>query len=143
MTKSTRIVPTSYGVGVHVDRMNCIVRAAANCTGKDYGWLHERAKECGRKDRKGATSQTVIDFHNRIGVKLVSCFGTTINATWYAKKYGVAPQKGMTLGKFIAQNPRGSFIVGYRGHHTCVVDGQIIDSFSQDSGKFISAVWTI
>lgn len=142
MKTSTKIIPTSYGAGVRKDSNNCVVRAAANCTGKDYDWLHMEAKKNGRKDGKGCVIDTVIKFHAAVGIKLVGIYGTTVNASVYTKKLQCIPKKGITLGRFIKENPRGRFIIGYRGHHTCVVDGQVIDSFSQDSGKFICSAWT-
>jgi hypothetical protein len=137
----SRIMPVASGQGTSIDNNNCAVRAAANCTGKDYNWLHAKMKAAGRVDGEGTYFDTYSKVYADIGLKLFGVFGTTSKARYIAHELKVESKKGMTLDTFLKTHQKGRYLVVVRGHCTCVIDGKIIDSFSQKGGASVVCVW--
>lgn len=146
MTIFSQILPAASGAGTTEDKNNCAVRAVANATAKDYKWLHNKAKELGRKDGQGTEVEVCLKLHEIAGLKLHSLYGDTRCARYLSFKLAVNGHmqfrdQGITLGTFIKQHPKGRFVVGYKGHHLAVVNGQVIDSFASSKNKRLYAAW--
>jgi hypothetical protein len=146
MPKQFKLITPAYnGQGVKVDRNNCAVRALANVTGKDYTPIHEEMKKRGRPDGKGTPWRLCVDIYREFGLSVVGVFGSTK----FAKSLSIcyfrdAPKKpGITLSRFIEENPTGRFIVGIRGHNTTVINGKLVDSFAVKGSMSVLAAWEL
>ena len=139
----TLIAPAYSGQGVRVDRNNCAVRALANVTGRDYNELHQAMKKHGRTDGKGTPWGVCTKVYEACGLRVVGVFGSTKMATSLKfHHFKTAEQhKGMTLARFIKENPTGRFVVGIRGHNTTVINGKLVDSFAVKGSASVIAVW--
>lgn len=146
MPKQFKLITPAYsGQGVRADRNNCAVRALANVTGKEYSAIHEEIRKKGRADGKGTAYKICAQVYQDHGLKVVGVFGTTKAAqtlgAWYFRE---APKKkGITLARFIEENPVGRFIVGIRGHNTTVINGNLVDSFPVKGSASVLTAWEL
>lgn len=144
MAKQFKIITPAYsGQGVKEDRNNCAVRALANVTGKKYSTVHDEMKKRGRVDGKGTSWNLCVKMYQDFGLSVVGVFGSTKMAdavrSYHLKS--AEKQKGITLARFIKENPNGRFVVGIRGHNTTVINGNLVDSFSVKGSSSVIAVW--
>lgn len=132
------IKPIDFGETREDEARDCTVRALANMTMMEYDDAHEHMAYYGRPNRRGASPKVLMDGYLAAGLTNVQVFGTTKGARYYARKYGNVvqnPEKGITLENFCKKFNKGRYIVVYSGHALAVVNGQVIDKFSNAAGK--------
>jgi hypothetical protein len=121
------------------DKNDCAVRALANVSVLSYPEAHKQISEGGRRKNRGTPWGILHTVYTVNGGKPIY-YGANMRRT--AQKYTVPIQeKGMTLGTFLKENKRGSFIVIVRGHALAVCDGSIIDTIASKAGTRVRAVY--
>lgn len=123
------------------ERNDCTVRSLASASGMHYDQAHELLKKYGRKDRHGARFSTMHKAYDEAGFVLNSVHGTTGQARFVARSTKREAEAGITLGKILPKLAFGEYIVNVTGHAVAVVNGKIIDTFDNPSGKRVVAVF--
>jgi hypothetical protein len=80
-----------------------------------YLVAHAKLKAFGREDRCGTYDMTIDSALNAIGGRLIKTGGRA------------QPAKGITLTRFLRENPRGRYFVVRNGHAFAVIDGVVHD----------------
>ena len=117
---------------------DCVVRAFASAFEVSYDYAHKYvADEFGRKPRKGTygTSTKLVKMSDNLfkvnGKKVYpvghrytdSMFGSL---SYDVKVKGVIKRRSMTVGTFVKQNPKGTFLVIVNRHAFTIKDGVVI-----------------
>lgn len=130
------------------DSSDCVLRSICNLTGEPYSFVYGVAQACGRVAGKGCTGKVVALILKEFGFRPISFHGTTKNAYGHqyfayhfvSKDYQLKP--GITLGRFIKENPTGEFFVLVRGHATVIKNGKLCDTISVKSNMSVLAVYS-
>jgi hypothetical protein len=120
---------------------DCTVRALANASSMHYDNAHALLKKHGRKDRHGAKFRTMQAAYSEAGFVLDSVHGTTGQARFVARVTKRQAEAGITLGKILPKLAFGEYIVNITGHAVAVVNGKVIDTFDNQAGKRVVAVF--
>lgn len=116
------------------ERNDCTVKALATLFGCTYGVAHRALSKHGRQRGNGASWQTIErakrDLATRFEVQ-VSTHGEPHMPPTYAKRFGV---RVVTIGQFIRENPRGTYLLAMRGHVATVRNGTLYD-WTADTAK--------
>ena len=144
---------------------DCVVRSFATAFDISYDEAHDFCKnEMKRKDRKGVMTfylLKVLNSGNKIFGKIVkkieydpvevkktkkTYFGEYTESYTYNlyTKRGKTISK-LTVGTFIKNNPKGTFLISVRGHLFVVKDSKIfgnLDDYKQKR-KIINSVWIV
>lgn len=120
---------------------DCTVRALSNAADIDYSKAHHILSKHGRKDRNGAYFTTMLKAYTEAGFKLNSVHGTTHSARHASNESGVRASRGITLAKILPYLDNGRYIVNTTGHAVAVVNSQIIDTYDNQAGKRVIAVF--
>lgn len=132
------IKPMDFGETREGEARDCAVRALANAAMMDYDDAHEHMAYHGRPDRRGTPANILVGAYVDAGFTDVKVFGTTKGARFYNRNYGhlvTETNKGITLKNFCKKYNKGRYIVVYSGHALAVINGQIVDKFSNAAGK--------
>jgi len=89
-----------------LERNDCMVQALANVLDKPYFEVHSKLRRLGRRNRCGTP--------NRICVKAMLAYGISIYSPI---------TRHITHAQFLAQNPKGKFLVMSRSHAWAIKDG--------------------
>lgn len=135
---------------------DCVVRAVMNAFKVSYDTAHEfLKKEFGRETGKG-TFNTINGFIKLVAagkifdkdVKILGKFSEEPLTPAEAKRDGVLlnrnyPKGGgrfasFTVGKFLAQNPKGTFLVIVAKHALAIRDGKVFDNISEMDKLFLA-----
>ena len=136
---------------------DCFVRAVMNACQVSYDAAHELvATEFGRLPRKGTKGsilklKTMATAGEKLAGKEILPLGTfsrTPITPAKAKERGVllnlkypkggGTYSGFTVGKFLAQHPKGSFILIVAKHALAIRDGKIYDNADQLDALFLT-----
>lgn len=132
------IQPVQFGPSRDDEVKDCAVRALASAAMMDYDDAHEHMAYHGRPDRRGTPANVLMGAYVDAGFTDVKVFGTTKGARFYNHNYShlvTETNKGITLENFCKKYNKGRYIVVYSGHALAVVNGQIVDKFSNAAGK--------
>ncbi len=115
------------------EKNDCTVKAIAAACDVSYGKAHRTLAKLGRQRGRGTS---------------VACINHAVNALTGVSAYVGDSFKeadvGLTLNKFRAANPKGSFIICSRGHAMAVVNGELIDWTAKTAGRRkVTNVWRI
>jgi hypothetical protein len=124
---------------------DCVVRAFASSFEIPYDEAHSIvATKFNRQNRKGTfgTASTLVKISNEkvvINEKKVYLVGKSSLTMSGSLKYdvkvkGVIVKREMTVGKFVKENPTGSFFVIVKGHAFTIKNGVVIGNY-EDSQK--------
>lgn len=129
-----------YGID---DSNNCVVRAFCNVTGMFFTEAYEMFKRAGRKDHEGTHSRVFGPIYKEHGLIPKAAFGTTQEAYGYQNTFKIPRLSGITLGNLLRSGVlnEGKFVVAVRGHVFAVIDGEIIDTGDNPSGKSVVCVF--
>ena len=137
------IEPISRGETREGEYNNCTARALANASLMDYDDAHELLAYYGRPDRRGCKAGVFVPAYAEAGFKKLYAVGDNKQARFVANKFDCTyVEKGLTLAKFCKLNPTGRFIVVYNGHALAVVNGNIVDTFSNKANKRVTMVFS-
>lgn len=141
------INPISNGETRTGKRKDCAVRALANVTLAEYEECEQLLKYYGRAMNKGTYDVPLVNAYKAFGLRNMQVFGTSRRVKHFERAMqsaGVQPtyRKGTTLKSFIADNPKGRFVVVYCRHATAVIDGQLVDTFANNPNKRVLAVFS-
>lgn len=132
---------------------DCVVRAFASSFEISYDKAHSFVGSFfKRKPRKGTylTSYRLVqmaDDNISINKKRVYTLGERKNKHMFrsleydVKVKGVVKKRQMTVGKFVKENPKGTFFMLVRGHAFTVKDGSVIGNWD-DATKLRTRVVT-
>lgn len=132
------IKPIDFGETREGESKDCAVRALANASLMEYDDAHEHMAYHGRQDRRGTQHKTLVEGYMDAGFTKMTVFGTTKGAMFYSRKYERfvdSHENGITLENFCKKFNKGRYIVVYSGHALAVVNGQVVDKFSNAAGK--------
>lgn len=130
-------MPSLYAGEHRSDRTNdCIVRAMSNLTLLDYLECEQILIPYGYRINKGIKEHGIVDAAPEFGLRHMCVFG---KRDIYAPKLNKSKAKGISLGNFIKQYPKGKFLVPYSRHVVAVVDGNIIDTFDNNPKRRVIA----
>lgn len=113
------------------DARDCVVRAIAIATGKDYKEVYnEVAKIIGYTPRNSIKKKDTKKVMNILGFKWVSCMGIGTGCTTHLKE---------------DELPNGTIVCQVTGHLTTVIDKVINDTFnpSRDGTRCVYGYWYI
>lgn len=122
---------------------DCVVRAIAAASGWEYDKAHQFvADEFKRQNRKGtrmfnSTMTKLADANRKLNRKKI----TTIS-----KDVIMNGKSRMTIGAFVKQYDKGTFILTVRGHAFSIKDGEVIGGNRQDARKMrciLEGAWKI
>lgn len=129
------------------EKNDCVVRAIASCFDMPYDDAHKFVKEqFNRKDRKGTYNTHSILEKMSLTDKVIN--GKKISKVYFEEKIieNIVQKRGIkgvyltsevikpTVGKFVKQNPQGTFLIIVRGHAFTIKDGKVIGNIT-DSTK--------
>jgi hypothetical protein len=113
------------------ERNDCVVRAIAGGLDVPYAEAHALCKdEFSRRDKCGTRNFEFFKWMNSITKNI-------INDVVHGKC------KSITVEKFVAENPKGTFICRYSGHAFAVRDGVMLDTTTPRGGRRITHVWQV
>ena len=111
---------------------DCVVRAICNATGLDYMVVYNGINEYAKKEHRGKRKRGVSNARN--GVYKTTYKGyveEVLGWKWYpTMQIGSGCQVHLTESEL----PMGNLIVAVSGHHTCVKDRVIYDTFNPSRG---------
>lgn len=117
---------------------DCVVRAFASAFEISYDKAHKYITEnFGRQPRKGTygTSTKLVkmsDKRTTVNYKRVYPVGTRYSDSMFGslsynvKIKGITKRRNMTVGRFVKQNPKGTFLVIVSRHAFTIKDGVVI-----------------
>lgn len=121
---------------------DCVVRSICNATNKDYLEVYNAINQLAKSERTGKRKKGISSARNGV-------YKTTY------KKYiedvlGWKWHPTMAIGQgckvHLSENelPKGKLIVSVSGHHTCVIDGVLVDTYdcSRDGNRCVYGFWT-
>ena len=133
--------PVSVGQIDGTDKLNCSVRALANCTDMPIIQAKQLLAKHGRKDKDGAAVKHFEGAYNEAGLSFVGFFGSTKQVQMFRDasmhKRTALHYQGMTLGTFLKTYNRGTYICIIKGHAVCVKGGKLIDSGPNNLNKSV------
>jgi hypothetical protein len=126
------------------ERNDCVVRTLASAFDITYDRAHKLAsKEMKRVVKKGVKTYMFHTFFEnfqnkkrQLNKKRVEEVHTKFSYDRYHEwgdKYQTIGTK--TVGRFIKENPKGTFVLSVRGHAFCVKDGVVVGGNWEDSKK--------
>jgi hypothetical protein len=142
--KVNLIDPISAGKFSEEENRDCSVRALANAADIDYDEAHDLLAYHGRPDKRGVDHKTLMSAYRDAGFTKIKTFGTTKMAWHFNFNYKdiiESKEKGITLDNFCKKYNKGRFIVVYAGHALAVVNGSIIDKFSNLANKRVTVAF--
>jgi hypothetical protein len=108
---------------------DCVVRAYCTATGKEY---NESRRELNKARKElGCSSYKEKDFANK--------FYSKYEKLSFPAKKGCNRMNGFL---FAIEYPKGNYILNMAGHHTCCVDGVILDTWDC-TNKCVYNAWKI
>ena len=122
---------------------DCVVRAIAAASGWEYDKAHKFvADEFKRENRKGTR------FFNSTMVKLANndCRLNRKKITTISKGVMKNGKSRMTIGSFVKQYDKGTYILTVRGHAFSIKDGEVIGGNRQDATKMrciLEGAWKV
>ena len=135
------------------EKNDCVVRAFASSFEIPYDEAHSFvSKFFNRQPRKGTylTSYKLVQMADKkmvINNKTVNTMGSRNNNHMFrsldydVKVKGVVKKRRMTVGKFVKDNPKGTFFILVRGHAFTIKNGSVIGNWS-DAEKLRTRVVT-
>lgn len=96
------------------DRNSCTVVALSNVAQISFGKAQRIAAAAGRKPNKGFNTATLVAHAQTVGFN-------------FAKVEGVTKASRISVKRFLADYPKGRFIVRISGHAFTVIDGAVED----------------
>lgn len=119
---------------------DCTVRALENATGIGYDAAYKAFAKVGRRDRRGTRAHQWTPVYTAHGFGDVKSYGArgwifrdTIKRTTNVETKEV--KRGMSVGRFVRENPTGTHILVIRSHAMCVKDGVVYDSHATPSAS--------
>jgi hypothetical protein len=110
------------------DRNNCTVRSLAIAYNIPYLKAYELCKAAGREDNKGFYTNKIMNHVWKKGYKYM--------------KVGVG-RKGMTIRRFLEQNPIGIFLCTRRGHAFTVIHGEVHDTTPNTERQIVTSAYLV
>ena len=107
------------------EKRDCTVSALAWTTELDYTRAHSLLSKSGRKDGCGWHSERVVAAYN----KLPNTKG----------KFVKVKTGRITIGRFLSQNPTGTFYMRRRGHAFVIIDGKLVQQ--EGTRNFVLGAW--
>lgn len=112
-------------LGRHVN--DCTVRAISLATGRTWDEVYRELSEFAQYLAIMPDDVVYIDAYlEQYFNKIYSCKGNT----------------KITVGDFVKNNPRGTYLITMCGHITCVINGTIYDTFNP-SDRFLWGVYKV
>lgn len=137
--------PISCGQVDGTDRLNCTVRALANCTDMPITEAKNLLAKHGRKEHEGCTLDVFENAYHEAGLSFVGFFGSTrqsVAEQHHSKLHTTGARlKGITLETFCKTFNKGSYVVVVSGHAVCIKGGHIIDQQSNVGNKSVMMAW--
>jgi hypothetical protein len=132
---------------VNSERNDCVVRTMATCFRIPYVTAHAIAASLGRKPGHGMGADVWVtrwmQCEVRNGNALPAHSYVDANVAITPMTGQVLIREGMTLGKFMRTNPKGTFFVWVRSHVMCVRDGVVLDTGTPAWKQKIRGLWRI
>lgn len=122
-----RIVHNSGGDNTK-EKNNCTVRAFAIAYDIPYIKAHEICKAAGRKDDRGFFMNKIMKYAWNKGYKYMMV--------------GVG-RKGITLRRFLEQNPIGIFLCTRRGHAFTIIHGEVHDTVTNSERQIVTSAYLV
>jgi hypothetical protein len=142
-TIQSQIVRADANSGI-TDRNNCTVCALSNVSGISYHEAHLITHAAGRKMRKGFKTVVLMkhiqenqDNYRLVFKEIMNQDKTTTPGVWVSR----FAKKGMTIAKFIQQNPTGRFYVRRSGHAFAIINGVVHDHLTNKPLQRITHAW--
>lgn len=137
----------------YLDETNdCTVRALANVVDPQsilaYARAHDAFDKVGRRSRRGTRYNQWTPVYTSHGLNIVKTYGTRGERYHHAISRDVAGAQvdgvdnGMTVARFIRENPKGKHILVVRRHAMAVVDGVVYDSHETSGGTHVFVSFT-
>ena len=139
----SRFIPSILTGASRADEaQDCTVRALANALDTNYDEAHAALRKHGRKHGKPCGHKVWHRAYSEAGLSLMNIYGTTAAARHLSRSLQQKATKGTTLGTLLKSIGCGRFVVIVTGHAICVLDGQVIDKYSNLSNKSVVAVYS-
>lgn len=103
---------------------DCVTRAIANATGKDYKEVYDALNELAKKERRGKRKRGVSSARNGVYKDTYQKYLTSIGWEWFPT---MTIGSGCTVHLCESELPSGNLIVSISGHLTCVKNGVLYD----------------
>lgn len=105
---------------------DCVTRAISLATGEDYTTIQDKLYYIGKLFE---CEQLCVCCYKHLLDYVYNC--TRIEAV-----------QGMTINEFLKTFPHGVYLIRVSGHLTCVIDGEIIDTWNC-ADKIVDIVWLV
>lgn len=122
-----RVIQNSGGDNTK-EKNTCTVRSLAIAYNIPYSKAHKLCKAAGRMDNKGYYMNKIMSYVWNKGYKYI--------------KIGVG-RKGITLRRFLEQNPIGIFICTRRGHAFTVIHGEVHDMTTNTERQIVTSAYLV
>lgn len=130
---------------------DCVVRAIASSFDVTYDESHKFCKDYfKRKNRKGVmmfvtSMERYINNDNQIFGKTVKLIGKYSNLYYDVKVKNAIKKRALTVGKFIKENQKGTFLVSVSGHAFAIKDGVVMGNIedAQKTKRVLQSIWKI
>lgn len=111
---------------------DCVVRAICNATGKDYKEVYDAINELAKSERKGKRKRGVSNARNGVYTATSKKYiENVLGWKWHATMF---IGSGCKVHLREDELPSGNLILNLSGHHSCVRDGVIYDTFDPSRG---------
>lgn len=121
---------------------DCVVRSICNATGKDYLEVYNAINELAKSERTGKRKKGVSSARNGVYKTTYKKYiEQVLGWVWHpTMKIG----QGCKVHLAADELPSGTLIVSVSGHHTCVKDGVLIDTYdcTREGSRCVYGYWT-
>lgn len=123
--------------GRTVSGPDCVCRAFALLTRGNYAeiekWLIDKYGYTPRKKTSGISISEIM-FRE----------GSEIFGTKFKQVFHKSPKfKGLSLARFVSENPKGDFLMHVSCHVFVLSNGVILDTWKQADGRHLKNVWEV
>jgi hypothetical protein len=140
---------TTYPCGTYHtgERNDCSVRALMTAVGCTYTAAHATLASIGRQHRKGVMTYSLkrlLDSGEALhGHTFTRVHDTSWGTTWTGRSWRASRMGTISLARFAAANPVGTFYVLKSGHAFAMVDGVVVDTWKPGARCKVTAAWRV
>lgn len=120
---------------------DCVTRAIANATGKDYKEVYDALNKLAKSERTGKRKKSTSSSRDGVYKETFKKYLEQIGWVWHpTMKIG----SGCTVHLDESELPNGVLIVSVSKHLTCVKNGVIYDTYdcSREGNRCVYGYWT-
>lgn len=133
------------------EKDDCVVRAIASSFDITYDESHKFCEEKLKRKFRSGVQMFVCQMErysnngNQIFGRTIKLMGKYSNLYYDVKVKGVVKKRALTVGKFIKENQKGTFLVSVTGHAFTIKNGIVMGNIedAQKTKKVLQSIWKI